>query len=53
MLSFKVEARQGSLQCLQPKGALYILLGGVHVWGYVPLTPSQPLHFFKHIPFHA
>jgi hypothetical protein len=40
----KPKAFQVSSPCLQPKGALYILLGGVHVWGYVPLMPSPSLH---------
>jgi hypothetical protein len=51
MLSFKPEAFQVSPQCLQTKDALYILPGGVHVWGYVPLVPSPPLHFFFTPPF--
>jgi hypothetical protein len=51
MFSFKPEAFQVSPQCLQTTDALYILPGGVHVWGYVPLLPGPPLHFFFTSPF--
>jgi hypothetical protein len=51
LLSFEVEAPQGSPQCLLPKGTLHILLGRVHVLSYVLLLPSPPLHHLSHI-FH-
>lgn len=51
VLSFKVDARQGSLQCLQAKGALNILPGKVCVWGYMPhCTKSTPSPFSLHFP---
>jgi len=46
-----MEPCQGSLQCLQAKGALNILPGKVCVWGYMPhCTKSTPSPFSLHFP---
>ena len=46
MLTLKVEAHQGSPQCLEPQGALQILPHWLHVEGYVPLVQHGPLQYF-------